>query len=140
MTSIALRGHPKCCPPPASRHNYLAQDVNVVIVILVLFLLLIVEDHFFFSVVNSGLEDPVRPLVLLAPFVLLALVLEVVVADVWIPIRNADIHTFVLQDPGNFSQHLLAVLLGIGPALSLPQGTKMESSMPLSITQSKVSF
>jgi hypothetical protein len=65
---------------------YLAQNVDVVVVVLVFLLVLIVKDHFFFGLVDSGLEDLVRPRVLLPPVVFLVLVLEVVASYVGIPV------------------------------------------------------
>ena len=65
---------------------YLAQNVDVVIVVFVFVLVLIVKDHFFFSLVDSGLEDLIRPGVLFSPVVFLVLVLEVVAPYVRIPV------------------------------------------------------
>jgi hypothetical protein len=65
---------------------YLAQNVDVVVVVLVFLLVLIVKDHFLFGLVDSGLEDLVRPRVLLPPVVFLVLVLEVVAPYVGIPV------------------------------------------------------
>lgn len=77
--------------------KYLAEDVDVVVVVLVLLLVLIVEDHFLLSLVNGGLEDLIRPWVLLAPVVFLVLVLEVMVADIRISVGDADVDAFILQ-------------------------------------------
>jgi hypothetical protein len=120
--------------------GYLAEDVDVVVVVLVLLLVLVVEDHFLFGLVDGGLEDLVGPWVLLAPVVFLVLVFEVVVADIGVPIRHADVDALVLEHSGDFSQHLLRVLLGVGATLHGGSLTSRESSMPLSMTQSKVSF
>lgn len=120
--------------------KYLAEDVDVVVVVLVLLLVLIVEDHFLLSLVNGGLEDLIRPWVLLAPVVFLVLVLEVMVADIRISVGDADVDAFILQYSWYFPEHLLGVLLGVGSTLHYKGVTSKESSMPLSMTQSKVSF
>lgn len=120
--------------------GYLAKNVHIVIVVLVLVLVLIVKHHLFLRLVNCRLEDLVRPWVLLSPIVFFGFVLEVVASDIWISVADADVNAFVLQHTGDFSKHLLGVLFGVGSTLSSFKSTRMESSMPLSITQSKVSF
>ena len=65
---------------------YLAQNVDVVVVVLVFLLVLIVKDHFLFGLVDSGLEDLVRPRILLPPIILLRFVLEIVASDVGVSI------------------------------------------------------
>lgn len=79
-------------------HCYLAQNVDIVVIVLVLFLVFVVEDHLFLGVVDGGLEDLVGPRVLLAPVVFLGFVLEVVAADVWIPVANTDVDALVLEN------------------------------------------
>ena len=76
------------------------------VVIFVLFFVLFLEDDLFLGVVDGRLEHFVGPLVLPAPTVVLILVLEVVVADVWVSVGNADVDAFVFEDPRDFSQHL----------------------------------
>lgn len=120
--------------------SYLAQHIHIMIVILVLLLVLIVKNQLFLTLFDSGFEYFVRPLVLLAPVVFFRLVFEVVVADIWISVRDADVDSLVFEDSGDFPEHLFGVLLGVGAALYGQVVTRMESSMPLSITQSKVSF
>lgn len=110
------------------------------VVILVPLLLLVVKNHLLLRVVDRRLEDLVRPLVLPSPVIFLRFVLEVVVADIGVPVGDADIDPFVFEDPGDLSQHLLGVLFGVGAALGRDISTRMESSSPLSMTQSKVSF
>lgn len=140
MTSIGPRFAPGVPRRPELPIRYLPQDVDVVIVVLVLLLVLVVEDHFLFGLVDGGLEDLVGPRVLLAPVVFLVLVFEVVIADIGVSIRHADVDALILEHSGDFPQHLLGVLLGVGAALRGGSLTRRESSMPLSMTQSKVSF
>jgi hypothetical protein len=106
------------------------------IVILVFLLVLVLEDDFPFGVVNRRLEDLVRPLIFSTPTVVLVLILEVVVPDVRVSVRNADIDPSWLQNSRYLSEHLLRILLGIGSALYQTPSTNTESSVPLSITQS----
>lgn len=75
------------------------------VVIFVLLPVLVIENDVLLSVVNRRLEDLVRPLVLSTPVVLLGLVLEVVVPDIGVPIRNADVDAPILQHSRNLSQH-----------------------------------
>ena len=106
--------------------------------VFVLFFIFIVENQFFLSLLNGWFENFVRPLVFLSPVILFRFILEVVVADVRVAIRNTDVHTSVFEHSGNFSQHLLGILFRIRSALYKYLFTRIESSMPLSITQSKV--
>lgn len=140
MTWIGPRLAPGAPLRPASPIGYLAEDVDVVVVILVLLLVLVVEHHILFGLVDGGLEDLVGPWVLLAPVVFLVLVFEVMVADVGVSIGHADVDALVLEHSGYFPEHLPGVLLGVGAALHGGSVTSRESSMPLSTTQSKVSF
>jgi hypothetical protein len=78
---------------------YLSKNINVMIVVLILFLVLIIKNHFFLTLVNSRLEDLVRPRVLLPPIVLLILVLKVVIPYIRVSIRDTDIHSLVFQHP-----------------------------------------
>lgn len=80
---------------PASLMGYLAKYVDIVIVILVLLLVLVVKDHILFGLVDGGLEDLVRPWVFLAPVVFLVLVFEIVIADIGVSIRHADIDALI---------------------------------------------
>jgi hypothetical protein len=63
-----------------------------------------------------------------------------VIPYIRVSIRDTDIHSLVFQHPWDLPKHLLRVLLGISATLCYGGDTKIESSMPLSITQSKVSF
>jgi hypothetical protein len=81
----------------------LPQNVDVMVVVLVLLFVLIAEDHFLLALLDCRLEDLVRPLILATPVVLLGLVLEIVVADVRVPIRHANVNSFVLEHSGYFA-------------------------------------
>ena len=83
---IGVRLAPGVPPRPEYLMFYLAQDVDVMVVVLVLLFVLIVKDHLLFCLINGGLEDLVRPRVLLAPVVFLVLVFEIVAADIWISV------------------------------------------------------
>ena len=138
MIWIAPPWAPGSYPPPASTHSYLAQDVDVVIVVLVLLLLLVLEYQLLLGIVDCWFEDLVGPLVLPTPVVVLILVLEVVVPDVGVPVANANVDSLVLEHPRHFPQHLLRILLRVCSTLHPTTHTRMESRVPLSITQSKV--
>jgi len=97
---------------------YLAKNVHIVVVVLVLVLVFIVKNHLLLRVVDRWLEDLIRPWVLLTPVVFLGFVLEVMAADVWISVTDADVDAFVLEDSGDLSKHFFGVLLGVGSALS----------------------
>jgi hypothetical protein len=76
----------------------LAQNVDIVVVVLVLLLVLVLENDLLLGVVDRRLEYLVGPLVLPPPVVVLVAVLEVVVADVGVPIRDTYVDSLVLQD------------------------------------------
>lgn len=95
---------------------YLAQDIHIVIVIFITLFILIAKNYILLPLLDSWLEDFVRPGVLLSPAVTLIFVLEIVVADIRISIGDADIDTFVLENSRDLLQHFLRVLLGVTPA------------------------
>lgn len=86
------------------------------IVIFITLFILIAKNYILLPLLDSWLEDFVRPGVLLSPAVTLIFVLEIVVADIRISIGDADIDTFVLENSRDLLQHFLRVLLGVTPA------------------------
>lgn len=73
------------------------------VVIFVLLLVLVIENDVLLSMINGGLENLVRPLVLSTPVVLFSLVFEVMVPDIGVPVRNADVDAPILQHSGDLS-------------------------------------
>lgn len=72
-----------------------AQYIDVVVVIFVFLLVFVFEYDLFFGVIDGRLEDLVRPLVLSAPVVVFIAILEVVIADIRVTIRDAYVDSFV---------------------------------------------
>lgn len=88
---------------PRERLHALLHDVHVVVVVLILFLVLVAEYNVLITLVDVGLENLVRAVRQLAPFV--GWILEVMVANVRISVGYANIEPFVFEYPRYFVQH-----------------------------------
>jgi len=91
MIWIGLPQGPRNCPHLCPIYRRSGSNV----VIFVFLLVFVFEYDLFFGVIDGRLEDLVRPLVLSAPVVVFIAILEVVIADIRVTIRDAYVDSFV---------------------------------------------
>ena len=69
------------------------------VVIFIFLFVFVFEDDFLFSLVDGWLEYFIGPLVLPSPVIVLILILEIMISDIWVSIGNADIDSFIFENP-----------------------------------------
>lgn len=91
-------------------------NVHVMVIVFIFLFVFVAENYVFLAFVDIWLENFVWALRQSRPSV--TFTFEVVITNIGISIRNANIISFILQHPRNLIKHFSGVLLRICPALN----------------------